>query len=68
MPSKAKRSNLAQTQAPAVQPCDNDVRSRAYEIYIARGEQPGRELDDWLQAEQELGFAAESASVRQNGH
>jgi hypothetical protein len=28
--------------------------SRAYEIYLERGEQPGRELDDWLQAEREL--------------
>jgi Protein of unknown function (DUF2934) len=27
---------------------------RAYEIYLERGEQPGRELDDWLQAEREL--------------
>ena len=28
---------------------------RAYEIYLERGEQPGRELDDWLQAELERG-------------
>src|SRR5260221_9900729 len=27
---------------------------RAFEIYLERGEQPGRELDDWLQAEREL--------------
>jgi len=27
---------------------------RAYEIYLERGEQPGRDLDDWLQAEREL--------------
>jgi Protein of unknown function (DUF2934) len=31
-----------------------DRRRRAYEIYLERGEQPGRELDDWLQAEREL--------------
>ena len=30
------------------------IRSCAYEIYLERGEQPGRELDDWLQAEREL--------------
>jgi len=27
---------------------------RAYELYLARGAQPGRELEDWLQAEREL--------------
>jgi hypothetical protein len=30
------------------------IRIRAYEIYLERGEQPGRDLDDWLQAEREL--------------
>jgi Protein of unknown function (DUF2934) len=33
---------------------DGEIRRRAYEIYRERGEQPGRELDDWLQAEREL--------------
>ena len=33
---------------------DEDIRRRAYEIYFERGEQPGRELDDWLQAKREL--------------
>jgi hypothetical protein len=33
---------------------DEEIRLRAYEIYLERGEQPGRELDDWLQAEREL--------------
>jgi hypothetical protein len=33
---------------------DEEIRRRAYEIYRERGEQPGRELDDWLQAEREL--------------
>jgi len=33
---------------------DKEVRRRAYQIYLERGEQPGRELDDWLQAEHEL--------------
>ena len=31
-----------------------EIRRRAYEIYRECGEQPGRELDDWLQAEREL--------------
>jgi hypothetical protein len=33
---------------------DEDIRRRAYEIYLERGEQSGHELDDWLQAEREL--------------
>jgi DUF2934 family protein len=32
-----------------------EMRGRAYEICLERGEQPGRELDEWLQAELERG-------------
>jgi len=35
-----------------------DIRRRAYEIYQERGGLPGRELEDWLQAESELKSAA----------
>ena len=31
-----------------------EIRIRAYEIYLERGEQPDRDLDDWLQAEREI--------------
>jgi predicted SnoaL-like aldol condensation-catalyzing enzyme len=30
-----------------------EIRRRAYEVYLERGEQPGGELNDWLQAENE---------------
>ena len=33
---------------------EHEIRTRAYELYLARGAQPGRELEDWLQAEREL--------------
>ena len=33
---------------------EHQIRGRAYELYLARGAQPGRELEDWLQAEREL--------------
>lgn len=33
---------------------ENDIRHRAYEIYLERLDQPGCELDDWLQAEREI--------------
>jgi hypothetical protein len=34
---------------------EQEIRDRAYEIYLQRGAQPGSELDDWLEAERELG-------------
>ena len=33
---------------------EEEIRRRAYEIYLEGGEQPGRELEDWLQAEREF--------------
>src|SRR5579872_4699407 len=33
---------------------EDEIRARAYEIYLGRGAEPGRELEDWLQAEREL--------------
>ena len=30
------------------------VRRRAFEIYVQRGAQDGHDLDDWLQAEAEI--------------
>jgi hypothetical protein len=49
-------SAQAETEEVAVgnMASDEEIRLRAYEIYIERGETPGLELDDWLQAEREL--------------
>ena len=33
---------------------ENEIRRRAYELYIRRGNQSGSALDDWLQAEKEF--------------
>ena len=65
MSSKPKRIEITKPQATFTQSgteevsvgnsaCDEEIRRRAYEIYLERGEQPGRDLDDWLQAEREL--------------
>ena len=35
-------------------PSHEEIRLRAYEIYLERGSRPGDELDDWLRAEREL--------------
>jgi hypothetical protein len=33
---------------------EQEIRNRAYEIYLQRRAQPGYEVEDWLQAEREL--------------
>lgn len=33
---------------------ENDLRRRAYDLYLKRGPNPGDEIGDWLQAEREL--------------
>ncbi len=35
-------------------PSEDEIRRRAYEIYQSRGGEPGREMEDWVQAEREL--------------
>jgi len=35
-------------------PTDEQIRKRAYEIFVQNGSKPGHELDNWLQAEYEL--------------
>jgi len=35
-------------------PTIEEIRTRAYEIFIARAGGPGDEVQDWLQAEREL--------------
>jgi hypothetical protein len=37
------------------------IRQRAYELYLQRGNQSSSELDDWLQAEEEIQQAQEEA-------
>jgi Protein of unknown function (DUF2934) len=65
MSSKPNRKRISEIQTTSTQAetgevsvgnsaRDEKIRRRAYEIYLERGEQPGRELDDWLQAEREL--------------
>ena len=33
---------------------DEEIRSRAYQLYVERGEEHGRDLDDWLRAKREF--------------
>jgi hypothetical protein len=40
------------------------VRMRAYQLYVERGNESGSELDDWLQAEEEIAAAQEEWKER----
>jgi len=51
IPAHAEETGVATVGSSAR---DEEIRRRAYEIYLERGEQTGREVDDWLQAEREL--------------
>ena len=35
-------------------PVEEQVRQRAYELYVTRGDESGSELEDWLRAEREI--------------
>jgi len=65
MTLKGKRNETLELHASPIQPHAEDtsanhapsreeIRLRAYEIYLERGGLPGDELDDWLRAEREL--------------
>lgn len=65
MSSKPQRNGSTEAEATSTQAeagevsvgnsaRDEEIKRRAYELYLERGKQPGRELDDWLQAEREL--------------
>jgi uncharacterized protein YndB with AHSA1/START domain len=41
-------------KAGIIRPTDEQIARRAYELYLNRGQTPGHELEDWLQAEREL--------------
>ena len=57
-PARAKETSIE------VIPLKERVRRRAYELYVERGNQSGTEIDDWLQAEEEILAAAEQPSAR----
>jgi Protein of unknown function (DUF2934) len=73
MTLKGKRSETLELHANAVQsqaddisangaPNHDEIRRRAYEIYLERGGLPGHELEDWLQAER--GIESEADFMR----
>jgi hypothetical protein len=52
----SKRVRALEVSSPAVDrtPSKEEIARRAYALYEERGRIDGADLDDWLQAEQEL--------------
>jgi len=50
-------------EPPRRDPITEAIALRAYELFLARGGQHGRDLEDWLQAERELLEAARSRRI-----
>jgi hypothetical protein len=48
---KAQASQQEWQSKPDTQ---HSIQERAYELYIKRGQEPGHELEDWVQAEREV--------------
>jgi hypothetical protein len=40
------------------EPSREEIAHRAYELYTQRGCEPGKDVEDWIRAEQELGTEA----------
>jgi hypothetical protein len=64
---KEKPQKKASPPPPTGAPPADEVARRAYEIYLARGGEPGHEQEDWLRAEKELREQAASARKRPRG-
>jgi hypothetical protein len=55
---------LVKAAAAAAQlPLEERIEMRAYELYVLRGNESGSEMDDWLQAEDEIRDEEEQAAT-----
>jgi hypothetical protein len=62
MASRARAPHKPQPR-PEDQPLEARIRERAHEIYLERGGEDGSDMEDWLQAEQEI-LGQEKATAR----
>ena len=64
-PARSEVKGSGSPKMPAVsaprQVSYEQIAQRAYEIYVRKGRHPGHELEDWLEAEEELRQEATSA-------
>jgi len=57
MPAPARTKPPAPTAEDL--PLEERIRQRAYELYVQRSKESGSEIEDWLQAEDEIRNAQE---------
>ncbi|MBZ5724307.1 MAG: DUF2934 domain-containing protein [Acidobacteriia bacterium] len=58
------RARAKKAQQREALPLEEQIRRRAHELYVERGNQSGSEMEDWLQAEQEIREAEEQRKKR----
>ncbi len=51
---KTAKAPYNTVRTPLIGPSLEQIRLRAYELYIGRGRTDGQDLEDWFQAEKEL--------------
>jgi len=49
-----KSASKASKASPKRSPTHEEIAARSYELYLARGAEPGHAEEDWLRAEAEL--------------
>ena len=59
--------NEAQPRNIQTTPNAEQIRARAYEIYLTRGQEPGHEEEDWLAAERELVLTELESDIAEGG-
>ena len=63
-PPKKPAKRALESSEPV--PTPDEIAQRAYEIFLARGEEHGRDVNDWLQAESELLSERAARRIRRN--
>jgi Protein of unknown function (DUF2934) len=62
MPNPTKTS-LISGRTAAEADHEEQIRVRAYELYVARGGEDGHDVEDWLEAEAEISGRTERAAA-----
>jgi hypothetical protein len=57
-PERRRRRTDKLVPPPRLEMSRDEVARRAYELFLMRGAEHGRDLEDWLQAERELTWEA----------
>jgi hypothetical protein len=69
MATRLRRKATDQHQPPPLSMSTDlsvDIARRAYELYLRRGAEHGRDVDDWLQAERELSSTTSLQALKES--